>query len=182
MYDRVLREELFKVIRGVQKLYGSRPRYNIQGKCDISKECSWGYRGVQGRGRPVPGFVFKPLPVCSVNGQADGRGETGISMEYVCCLCVICEESREQAEASLEKWRALLVSRGMRISMNGMADGSSVTMPGNQLPKVEEFKYLGTMVKANGECGREVKKRVQAGWNVLRKVSGKHVTEKCWLS
>ncbi|KAF7695632.1 hypothetical protein HF521_007355, partial [Silurus meridionalis] len=30
--------------------------------------------------------------------------------------------------------------------------------------KVEEFRYLGSTVQSNGECIREVKKRVQAGW------------------
>ena len=33
------------------------------------------------------------------------------------------------------------------------------------MAKVEDFKYLGSTVQSNGECGREVKKRVQAGWN-----------------
>ncbi|KAK3551037.1 hypothetical protein QTP70_011510 [Hemibagrus guttatus] len=32
--------------------------------------------------------------------------------------------------------------------------------------------YLGSTVQSNGECGKEVKKRVQAGWNGWRKVSG----------
>ena len=37
---------------------------------------------------------------------------------------------------------------------------------------MEDFKYLGSTVQSNGECGREVKKRVQAGWNGWRKMSG----------
>jgi len=32
-----------------------------------------------------------------------------------------------------------------------------------EVVKVDGFKYLGSTVKRNGECGREVKKRVQAG-------------------
>ena len=38
--------------------------------------------------------------------------------------------------------------------------------------KVDNFKYLGLTVQSNGECGREVKKRVQAGWNGWRRMSG----------
>ena len=34
------------------------------------------------------------------------------------------------------------------------------------------FKYMGSTVQRNGECGREVKKRVQAGWNGWRRMSG----------
>ncbi|KAI5090197.1 hypothetical protein C0J45_20332, partial [Silurus meridionalis] len=38
------------------------------------------------------------------------------------------------------------------------------------LEKVEEFRYLGSTVQSNGECVREVKKRVQAGWSGWRRV------------
>ena len=38
--------------------------------------------------------------------------------------------------------------------------------------RVKEFKYLGLTVQESGSCEREVKKRVQAGWNEWRKVSG----------
>ncbi|KAF7686902.1 hypothetical protein C0J45_22503, partial [Silurus meridionalis] len=36
--------------------------------------------------------------------------------------------------------------------------------------KVEEFRYLGSTVQSNGECVREVKKRVQTGWSGWRRV------------
>ena len=39
----------------------------------------------------------------------------------------------------------------------------TVKMQGEEVEKVEDFKYLGSTVQSNGECGREVKKRVQAG-------------------
>ena len=38
--------------------------------------------------------------------------------------------------------------------------------------KVDDFKYLGSTVQSNGECGREVTKRVQAAWNGWRRMSG----------
>ncbi|XP_063842165.1 uncharacterized protein LOC135089912 [Scylla paramamosain] len=37
------------------------------------------------------------------------------------------------------------------------------------MTKVDEFRYLGSTVQSNGDCGREIKKRVQAGWNGWRK-------------
>ena len=40
------------------------------------------------------------------------------------------------------------------------------------MPRVKEFKYLGSTVQGSGGCEREVKKRVQAGWNGWRRVSG----------
>ena len=40
-----------------------------------------------------------------------------------------------------------------------------------KVPRVKEFKYLGSTVQESGGCEREVKKRVQEGWNKWRKVS-----------
>ncbi|KAK3572534.1 hypothetical protein QTP86_034339 [Hemibagrus guttatus] len=37
---------------------------------------------------------------------------------------------------------------------------------GEEVKKVQEFKYLGSTVQSNGECGKEVKKRVQAGFGM----------------
>ena len=39
-------------------------------------------------------------------------------------------------------------------------------------PRVKEFKYLGSTVQESASCERELKKRVQAGWNGWRRVSG----------
>ena len=49
---------------------------------------------------------------------------------------------------------------------------STVEMSGEEVAKVEDFKYLGSTVQINGEFGREVKKRVHAGWNGWRRMSG----------
>ena len=38
--------------------------------------------------------------------------------------------------------------------------------------KLDDFEYLWSTVQINGECGREVKKRVQVGWNGWRRMSG----------
>lgn len=35
------------------------------------------------------------------------------------------------------------------------------------------FQYLRLTVQNDGECGQETKRRVQAGWNMWRKVSGR---------
>ena len=51
-------------------------------------------------------------------------------------------------------------------------DDEAVQMEDKKVPRVKEFKYLGSMVQESGSYEREVKKRVQAGWNGWRKVSG----------
>ena len=48
----------------------------------------------------------------------------------------------------------------------------TVKMEDAKVPRVKEFKYLGSMVQESGGCEREIKKRVQAGWNGWRRVSG----------
>ena len=45
-------------------------------------------------------------------------------------------------------------------------------MEDTKVPRVNKLKYLGSLVQESGSCEREVKKRVQAGWNGWRKVSG----------
>ncbi|KAK3513451.1 hypothetical protein QTP70_015450, partial [Hemibagrus guttatus] len=93
---------------------------------------------------------------------------------------VTCSESREQVEENLERWRFALERRGMKVSrskteymcVNEREGSGTVRLQGEEVKKVQEFKYLGSTVQSNGECGKEVKKRVQAGWNGWRKLSG----------
>ena len=56
--------------------------------------------------------------------------------------------------------------------INGGNDDETVKMEDAKMPRVKEFKYLGSTVQESGGCEREVKKRVQAGWNGWRRVSG----------
>ena len=93
---------------------------------------------------------------------------------------VICSESKEWLERKLESWRYALERRGMKVNrrkteymcVNERQDKGTVKMQGEEVAKVEDFKYLGSTVQSNGECGREVKKRVQAGRNGWRRMSG----------
>ncbi|MCJ8737661.1 hypothetical protein PDJAM_G00026650 [Pangasius djambal] len=87
---------------------------------------------------------------------------------------------KEQVEENLERWRFALERRGMKVSrskteymcVNEREGSGTVRLQGEEVKKVQEFKYLGSTVQSNGQCGKEVKKRVQAGWNGWRKVSG----------
>ena len=49
---------------------------------------------------------------------------------------------------------------------------SIVKMQIEEVAKVEDFKYMGSTVQNNGECGRQVKTRVQSEWNGCRQMSG----------
>ncbi|KAK3512681.1 hypothetical protein QTP70_022641 [Hemibagrus guttatus] len=79
---------------------------------------------------------------------------------------VICSESREQVEENLERWRFALERRGMKVSrskteymcVNEREGSGTVRLQGEEVKKVQEFKYLGSTVQSNGEGGKEVKK------------------------
>ena len=58
------------------------------------------------------------------------------------------------------------------MCVNERQVNGTVKMQGEDVVKVDDFKYLGSTVQSNGECGREVTKRVQAGWNGWRRMSG----------
>ena len=83
-------------------------------------------------------------------------------------------------ERRLESWRYALEKRGMKVSrskteylcINEGNDDETVKMENTKAPRVKEFKYFGSKVQQSGICERKVKKRVQAGWNGWRRVSG----------
>ena len=93
---------------------------------------------------------------------------------------VICEETREEVKQRLEFWKYALERRRMKVSrskteylcITGENDDETVKMEDTKVPRIKEFKYLGSMVQESGDCEREVKERVQAGWNGWRRVSG----------
>ena len=58
------------------------------------------------------------------------------------------------------------------LCINGGNDKKTVKMDDKKVPRVKKFKYLGSMVQESSSCEREVKKRMQAGWNGWRRVSG----------
>ncbi|KAK3569297.1 hypothetical protein QTP86_026554 [Hemibagrus guttatus] len=76
---------------------------------------------------------------------------------------VICSESREQVEENLERLRFALERRGMKVSrskteymcVNEREGSGTVRLQGEEVKKVQEFKYLGSTVQSNGECGKE---------------------------
>ena len=96
---------------------------------------------------------------------------------------VICEETREEVKRRLECWRYALERRGMKVStsktehlcVNEGNDDETVKMDDTKVPRVKKSKYLGSTVQESGSCERErerVNRRVQAGWNGWREVSG----------
>ena len=58
------------------------------------------------------------------------------------------------------------------LCINGGNDDETVKMEDTKVPRVKEFKYLGSKMQESCDCERDVKKRVQEGWNGWTRVSG----------
>ena len=54
--------------------------------------------------------------------------------------------------------------------LNGYQDGR-IELGGVEIPKVSNFKNLGSTIKENGNIMIEKERKVQAEWNILRKVT-----------
>ncbi|KAK3529527.1 hypothetical protein QTP70_031964, partial [Hemibagrus guttatus] len=182
-YDRVPREELWycmrksgvaeKYVRVVQDMY-ERSRTVV--RCAVGQTEEFNVEVGLHQGSALSPFLFA---IVMDQLSEEVRQESPWTMMFADNI-VICSESREQVEENLERWRFALERRGMKVSrskteymcVNEREGSGTVRLQGEEVKKVQEFKYLGSTVQSNGECGKEVKKRVQAGWNGWRKVSG----------
>ncbi|KAK3567223.1 hypothetical protein QTP86_014414, partial [Hemibagrus guttatus] len=181
-YDRVPREELWycmrksgvaeKYVRVVQDMY-ERSRTVV--RCAVGQTEEFNVEVGLHQGSALSPFLFA-IVMDQLSEKV--RQESPWTMMFADDI-VICSESREQVEENLERWRFALERRGMKVSrskteyicVNEREGSGTVRLQGEEVKKVQEFKYLGSTVQSNGECGKEVKKRVQAGWNGWRKVS-----------
>ncbi|KAK3512437.1 hypothetical protein QTP70_009855 [Hemibagrus guttatus] len=182
-YDRVPREELWycmrksgvaeKYVRVVQDMY-ERSRTVV--RCAVGQTEEFKVEVGLHQGSALSPFLFA---IVMDQLSEEVRQESPWTMMFADDT-VICSESREQVEENLERWRFALERRGMKVSrskteymcVNEREGSGTVRFQGEEVKKVQEFKYLGSTVQSNGECRKEVKKRVQAGWNGWRKVSG----------
>ena len=63
-------------------------------------------------------------------------------------------------------------SKTAYLCVNGRNDEETVKMENTKVPRIKKFKCLGSTMQESGSCERKIKRRVQAGWNGRRKVSG----------
>ncbi|KAK3540985.1 hypothetical protein QTP86_008199 [Hemibagrus guttatus] len=174
-YDRVPREELWycmrksgvaeKYVRVVQDMY-ERSRTVV--RCAVGQTEEFKVEVGLHQGSALSPFLFA---IVMDQLSEEVRQESPWTMMFADDI-VICSESREQVEENLERWRFALERRGMKVSrskaeymcVNEREGSGTVRLQGEEVKKVQEFKYLGSTVQSNGECGKEVKKRVQAGY------------------
>ncbi|KAK3529062.1 hypothetical protein QTP70_015105 [Hemibagrus guttatus] len=165
-YDRVPREELWycmrksgvaeKYVRVVQDMY-ERSRTVV--RCAVGQTEEFNVEVGLHQGSALSPFLFA---IVMDQLSEEVRQESPWTMMFADDI-VICSESREQVEENLERWRFALERRGMKASrskteymcVNEREGSGTVRLQGEEVKKVQEFKYLGSTVQSNGECGKE---------------------------
>ncbi|KAK3531013.1 hypothetical protein QTP70_007858 [Hemibagrus guttatus] len=165
-YDRVPREELWycmrksgvaeKYVRVVQEMY-ERSRTVV--RCAVGQTEEFKVEVGLHQGSALSPFLFA---IVMDQFSEEVRQESPWTMMFADDI-VICSESREQVEENLERWRFALERRGMKVSrskteymcVNEREGSGTVRLQGEEVKKVQEFKYLGSTVQSNGECGKE---------------------------
>jgi len=88
---------------------------------------------------------------------------------------VLIDESRKGVNTKLERWRGTLEAKGFRLSRSKTeylfcrfsADEGGVTgevaIEGAHIPRVERFKYLGSIIQENGEIDEDINHQIKVG-------------------
>ena len=96
---------------------------------------------------------------------------------------VLCGTRSEVVENKLEEWRRVMEDRGLNINrektvylmfnVDGNLDGNSdINLQGQNLERVNTYKYLGASLAENGDLDAEMTHRIQSGWKNWKRVSG----------
>ena len=96
---------------------------------------------------------------------------------------VLCGTRSEVVEKKLEEWRRAMEDRGLKINrkktvylrfnVDGNLDGNSdINLQGQNLERVNTFKYLGATLAENGDLDAEMTHRIQSGWKTGRGYRG----------
>ena len=183
-YDRVPRQEVWRSLREkmvpekyvvlIQEMYRN---VFTRVRSSVGETVGLDVRVGLHQGSVLSPFIFNIVMDVMTEGV---REAVPWSMMYADDI-VLCGESRGELEAKLERWRMALEERGMKISRSkteymcnsvGGDDGGSIRLNGEDIKRVDKFKYLGSVVEEGGDMEREVGHRIQAGWNNWRLASG----------
>ena len=86
----------------------------------------------------------------------------------------------------LERWRDILEAKGFRLSRlkteylhcrfsAGEGDiAGEVAIEGAIIPRIERFKYLGSIIQDSGEIDEDVNYQIRVGWQKWKNASDAH--------
>ena len=183
-YDRVPREELWECLRlaGTSECYirvikdmYERARTAVRSAAGMTEE--FGVAVGLHQGSALSPFLFA---IIMDKLTEDIRTEAPWDMMFADDI-VLCRENKRDVEEALEIWRDALEKRGLKVSRSKTEyvrmlredEGhEEIKLQGETVKKVENFKYLGSVVSEDGGCEEEVRRRLQSGWMNWRKISG----------
>jgi len=91
------------------------------------------------------------------------------------------DEFREGVNTKLERWRDTLEAKGFKLSRSkteylhcsfsvGEGDvASEVAIEGAVIPRVDRFRYLGSIIQGNGEIEEDINHRIKVRWQKMEK-------------
>ena len=97
---------------------------------------------------------------------------------------VLIDESREGVNNKLERWRDTLEVKDFRLSRSKTEYlhcsfsaverevAGEVAIEGTIIPRVERFRYLGSIIQENGEIDEDINHRIKVGWQKWKNASG----------
>ena len=175
-YDRVPRQEVWRCMRekGVPEKYVMIAGYVRRSENPYKKQ--------------LVGLTDKDLPEPLPFRHDYGCVGPGIKDLSPWCMLyaddiVLCGTRSEVVEKKLEEWRRAMEDRGLKINrkktvylrfnVDGNLDGNSdINLQGQNLERVNTFKYLGATLAENGDLDAEMTHRIQSGWQNWKRVSG----------
>ena len=183
-YDRIPRQEIWRCLRekGVIEKY-VRMTMELYRNVKTSVRCTLGKtENFQVKVGLHQGSALSPLLFNIVLDvlTKDVKEEPPWNLFYADDIVLLARD-REELERKLERWRYALESRGLRISRKkteymttelGGDQQTTIKLGGENIKRVHEFKYLGSLMDEAGDMEKEVNNRIQCGWSNWRKVSG----------
>ena len=97
---------------------------------------------------------------------------------------LLVSETVEEVEEELERWRAVIQNKGLRISRSKTQylvpshQQGVVKLGGEPLPSVNSSTYFGSVIYGSGGCGKVVDGRIKVAWSRWRDLSGVIYDEK----
>ncbi|KAL6538155.1 hypothetical protein OROGR_012143 [Orobanche gracilis] len=186
-YDKVPREILWWALmrKGISKKY-------IDIIKDMYEGASTSVRTGVGKTEEFPiqigvhqGSALSPFLFAIVMDELTSSLQDGIPW---CMLfaddIVLVDETKEGVETKLELWRRSLESRGFKLSRNKTEyleckfsgnrcrDAGEITLDGSKVQSADSFRYLGSIIQADGGLDGDVAHRIKSGWLKWKSATG----------
>jgi len=96
---------------------------------------------------------------------------------------LLIDETREEVNTKLERWRETLEANSFKLSRSktgyihccfSVGEGvieNEVAIEGAVIPRVERFRYLGSIIQGNGEIDEDINQWIKIGWHIWRVLS-----------